>query len=230
MKRVPEPELMIKKEQVLSYSMADFSVGEENFINFIKNYLRVNNIRLSSQDLIVDLGCGPGNITEKLFIQWPEVNIIGIDGSKEMIYEAEAKKHENFKNVHKNLKYICADIKNIDLKDITSKGKISLLVSNSFIHHINKLDDFFYYLKQLSDKGTINFHKDLIRPADENSALKLRAKCSEIYNEVLTNDYYASLKASYRIIELKEKIFKMQLNSMDVIKDSDEYLIMYGKV
>ena len=35
MERIPEPELMEKKEQVISYDEADFSEGEVNLINQI---------------------------------------------------------------------------------------------------------------------------------------------------------------------------------------------------
>ena len=91
MDREPEPELMNKKSQVKAYCAADFSLGENNLIKFISNYLKINNINLSKNDLIVDLGCGPGNISEKLSERWPEVNVLGIDGSKEMIREAESR-------------------------------------------------------------------------------------------------------------------------------------------
>jgi len=81
MDRIPEPELMEKKEQVISYAEADFSEGEVNLINQINHYLLRKNISLGEKDLIVDLGCGPGNISEKLAIQWPNTEVVGIDGS-----------------------------------------------------------------------------------------------------------------------------------------------------
>ena len=59
MERIPEPELMVEKEQVISYDEADFSEGEVNLINQIHYYLLRKNISLSENDLIVDLGCGP---------------------------------------------------------------------------------------------------------------------------------------------------------------------------
>jgi trans-aconitate 2-methyltransferase len=37
---------------------------------------------------IVDLGCGPGNMTAKLQDRWPEARVIGIDSSAEMIDRA----------------------------------------------------------------------------------------------------------------------------------------------
>ena len=33
MERIPEPELMVEKKQVISYDEADFSEGEVNLIN-----------------------------------------------------------------------------------------------------------------------------------------------------------------------------------------------------
>ena len=92
MERIPEPELMVEKEQVISYDEADFSDGEVNLINQINYYLLRKNISLGEKDLIVDLGCGPGNISEKLAIKWPNTKVVGIDGSKEMILRAEYNK------------------------------------------------------------------------------------------------------------------------------------------
>jgi len=231
MERIAEPELMNKKEQVISYDEADFSKGEDELINQIYYYLIKNNISLSDKDLIVDLGCGPGNISEKLSIKWPYTEVVGVDGSVEMIQKAESNKI-NFKNQKKlhNLHYICSDIKYIELGRISPSKEISLLVSNSLIHHITYLDDFFKNIIRLSSNKTVNFHKDLKRPMDKKSALTLKAKCSSKYNNILTKDYYASLRASYTYKELKDFTLEKNLSSLDVFEDGEEYLIVYGKV
>ena len=230
MERIPEPELMSKKEQVISYAEADFSEGEVNLINQINYYLLRKNISLNEKDLIVDLGCGPGNISEKLAIKWPNTEVVGIDGSKEMILMAELKnKIANNQKKLKNLRYVCSDIKNIK-PSFLFKKKISLLVSNSLIHHITHLEDFFNTLRSLSSNMTVNFHKDLKRPLNEESALELKAQCSIKYNEILTNDYYASLRASYTYKELKDYTLKNNLSSLEVFEDGEKYLIVYGNV
>ena len=231
MKRIPEPELMKKKEQVISYDEADFSEGEVKLINQINYYLLRKNISLGENDLIVDLGCGPGNISEKLAIKWPNTEVVGIDGSKEMILRAEHNKEisNNQKNL-KNLRYVCADIKDIKSTNFLLKKKISLLVSNSLIHHITHLEDFFNTIRNLSSNITVNFHKDLKRPLNEKSALELKAQCSKKYNEILTNDYYASLRASYTLKELKNFTLVNDLSSLEVFEDGDKYLIVYGNV
>ena len=55
MDRISEPELMEREDQVNSYSKADFSEGENNFINQINYYLINNNIYFNKQELIIDL-------------------------------------------------------------------------------------------------------------------------------------------------------------------------------
>jgi len=231
MRREAEPELMIRREQVIAYSEGDFSEGENKFIKFINHYLKKNKIKLTSDDLIVDLGCGPGNITEKLSLKWPKTNILGIDGSEEMILKAENNKNKNNSiGALTNLNYLCADIKKIKLQDLTPHKNISLLVSNSLIHHITHVDEFFEFIKNLSTKNTINFHKDLIRPNDEKKAIELKVKCAEEFSKILADDFYASLKASYTKIELKTKILEKNLSSLDLIEEDNKYLIVYGKV
>ena len=231
MERVPEPELMEEKEQVISYDEADFSEGDVNLIKQINHYLLSKDISLGKKDLIVDLGCGPGNISEKLAIKWPNTEVVGIDGSKEMILRAEYNKNTSSnKKELKNLIYICSDIKDIKSNNFLLKKRISLLVSNSLIHHITNLEDFFKIIRSLSSKVTVNFHKDLKRPFNEKTALELKAQCSTKYNEILTNDYYSSLKASYTFKELKNFTLENDLSSLEVFEDGDKYLIVYGNV
>ena len=231
MERIAEPELMNKKEQVNSYDEADFSEGEKNFINQINYYLTKNNIVLGKKDLVIDLGCGPGNISEKLSAKWPQTEVIGIDGSKEMVKKAISnKKYSINQKKLKKLNYICADIKDFELSEITANKEITLLVSNSLIHHITYLEDFFKSIIRISNNQTINFHKDLKRPADEKTALELKNKLSNKYNNTLINDYYASLRASYTYKELKNYTLENNLHSLDVFEDGEQYLIVYGKV
>lgn len=157
--------------------------------------------------------------------------MIGIDGSKEMIRIAELNKRNSSKRDRlRNLYYVCDDIKKLKTNEIYIEKNISLLVSNSLIHHITHLNDFFNCIERLSNNRTINFHKDLKRPNDEKLALELKEKCAEKNNDILTNDYYASLNASYTSKELRNFILENKLTSLEVFEEGDQYLVIYGKV
>jgi len=138
MERVPEPELMEEKEQVISYDEADFSEGEVNLINQINQYLLKKNISLGEKDLIVDLGCGPGNISEKLAIKWPNNEVVGIDGSKEMILRAE---------YNKKISTIC-NLDNINNHKISNGDLITLQLNEGVI-----------YMGQIEDDDSIDKYK-----------------------------------------------------------------------
>ena len=125
---------------------------------------------------------------------------------------------------------MCSDIKDIKLTNFFFKREISLLVSNSLIHHITYLEDFFKTIRNLSSQKTVNFHKDLKRPFNEKTAQKLKVQCSAKHNEILTNDYYASLRASYTFKELKNFTLENDLSSLEVFEDGDNYLTVYGNV
>jgi trans-aconitate 2-methyltransferase len=50
----------------------------------------INRVAAESPRRVVDLGCGPGNLTGLLAQRWPEADVLGIDSSPEMIARAEA--------------------------------------------------------------------------------------------------------------------------------------------
>ena len=50
----------------------------------------VGRIGAEYPDVVVDLGCGPGNLTRRLVARWPKAQILGVDSSPEMIERAVA--------------------------------------------------------------------------------------------------------------------------------------------
>jgi len=49
-------------------------------------------VQATDPGYVVDLGCGPGNLTALLAARWPEAHVLGVDNSVEMIEAARAER------------------------------------------------------------------------------------------------------------------------------------------
>jgi trans-aconitate 2-methyltransferase len=82
---------------------------------------------------VVDLGCGPGNLTAQLVERWPGARVVGLDSSAEMIEKARATTP-------------AAEFRVADLRDwATGADQVDVLVSNATLQwvpgHLELLPD-----------------------------------------------------------------------------------------
>jgi trans-aconitate 2-methyltransferase len=77
---------------------------------------------------VVDLGCGPGNLTETLADRWPTAAIEGLDSSSEMINDARAKT--------KGVEYEVGDVRDFEPGD-----DVDVIVSNALLQWIPGHED-----------------------------------------------------------------------------------------
>jgi trans-aconitate 2-methyltransferase len=72
---------------------------------------------------VVDLGCGPGNLTGLLAERWPQAHVVGLDSSPEMIAAAQA--------LGQGVEYAVAD-----LRDWRPERPVDVLVSNATLQWV----------------------------------------------------------------------------------------------
>ena len=229
MNRVKEPELMDTNEQTEAYAGADFSSSEDSLINGLDKYLHTKKRELDKKSLIIDVGCGPGNISEKLSIRWPSVQVLGIDGSEEML--KIAKKRQNFlaDEINKTfLSYKLASLKSILKNSKCYQFNADILVSNSVLHHVHDPADFWNGLQVLSASSAVHYHRDLKRPETLEQAIYLQETYLPDAPEVLKKDFLASLCAAYTVNEMREQLNKFGLNSFKVSENGEYHLEIYG--
>ncbi len=228
-KRVFEPELMDEPRQVKAYSEADFSSSDENFVTDLGQYLSSIHRSSNSIGLIVDLGCGPGNISELLASRWPSAQILGIDGSREMLKVAETRKNEKKSRMDlKGLNYILSEISLIPFSQEFSGLTADVIVSNSLMHHLHDPKILWKAVKYLSSPGSVVFHRDLRRPLNPDRVSALQRKYFPNAPDILIHDYLASLHAAFTIEEVLIQLRESKLEHLNVVELEDRYLEVVG--
>ncbi|MBW3041686.1 class I SAM-dependent methyltransferase [Prochlorococcus marinus] len=225
MNRTPEPELMKIPSQVRAYADADFSRSDSMVVKGLEKYLKKIGKTLNKNDLILDVGCGPGNICERIAKNWPFVKVVGIDGSKEMLNEAEKKLCKSFSN---NLTYELIEINSIATGEKKFELKADVLVSNSALHHFHDPCRFWNALKKIGKENCIHIHRDLIRPSSLEKAFELKEKYLSNSPEILKKDFYASLKASFTVEEVNQQLVNAGLSQLEVFQVDELYFEIIG--
>ncbi len=229
MDRQPEKALMEDILQVRSYADADFSETDADFISrlqcLVVKYKRIP----QNGDLILDLGCGPGNITERLVTLWPHTYVLGIDGSAEMLRTAQSRALEKFSSqVH--IRYLKLHLSSQNIMHSTIKSSSSLVVSNSLLHHFKESRYFWKVVKSVAKKNSFVFHRDLRRPKSKEAAHLLQEKYASNCSQILKNDYMASLHAAFTLKEVREQLNDAKLPNLNVLSVGDQYLEVFGNL
>jgi trans-aconitate 2-methyltransferase len=73
---------------------------------------------------VVDLGCGPGNLTRLLAERWPGADVLGLDSSASMIEKANAE-------LHQGVRFEVAD-----LRDWQAPEPVDVVVSNATLQWV----------------------------------------------------------------------------------------------
>jgi len=225
MKRTPEPELMQIPSQVKAYADADFSRSDSMVVKGLQKYLKKVGKTLNKNDFILDVACGPGNISKRIAETWPFVKVVGIDGSKEMLNEAGKKLCESFT---KNLTYELIEINSIATGEKHFPLKADVLVSNSALHHFHDPYRFWEALKKLGKNECIHIHRDLIRPNSIEKVFEIQEKHLSTAPEILKSDFHASLKASFTVDEVNQQLVNSGLSQLEVIQVDELYFEIIG--
>ena len=117
----------------------------QKWADYIEKIFKINNIKPS---LVLDLGCGTGNITNILAKRG--YDMIGIDASVDMLNIAS----EKAANDNLNILYLCQDIRNFELYGTVDAVICTLDVLN-YITKPDELKKVFLLVKNYLNKGGI---------------------------------------------------------------------------
>ena len=216
MQRTLEPEeIMDKEENVLAYAKADFSSVNQKFVDaLIKKYPNIK--------IVLDLGCGPGDIPVRLAKALPNVHITAIDASKKMIASAKASVTKARLNNHITL--VRAYLPGLPFKSKT----FDAIISNSILHHLPNPLALWEEIKLLGKNEAAIFITDLVRPNSKEKAREMVECYTANEHPVLKEDFYNSLLAAFTLDEVKAQLIKANLPNLNAEIISDRHWLVSG--
>lgn len=211
---------MDEPEQALAYAMADFSEPDRQFISLFTEQFGPD-----IKGYVLDLGCGPGNISFRFVRAFPDCIVHAIDGSKEMIRIAKTFL-SNSPELVSRLYFIEGILPYIK----PPLDAYDIIINNSLLHHLHEPLVLWNTIKRFSRAGTIVFIRDLKRPSSKKEAQRIVETYSGNEPEILKRDFYNSLLAAFTVEEVKEQLRKAGLGYLEVKTSSDRHLIVYGRL
>ena len=232
MQRSVEPELMDDPLQVLAYAQADFRATDQALVDRLVEVFG-EALGDGPGPRLVDLGCGPGNISFRLAERFPQASVLGLDGAAAMLEVAERELAQRalgcpglvdrpgFAQVH------------LGPERLPYAG-FTAVVSNSLLHHLHDPQALWRHLRQLAAPGAAVYIKDLRRPPNPEAALALQQRHLAAAPPVLQRDYLASLHAAFEPAEVEAQLRVAGLpvgeQGLRVAALDDRYLEVWGRL
>ena len=173
-------------------------------------------IAVENPKRIIDLGCGPGNSTAVLQMQWPEAKLTGLDSSENMI--------ELAKKEYPGIKWIKEDI-----ADWSPHRKYDIIFSNAALQWLSNHDQLFStFVDRLNQSGVLavqvpyHYEKSPLHQAVvEVSKQSQWTKNMDLARGALTQEtasfYYDVLSPLCRKIDIWETTYFHIMNSPKAI-------------
>jgi SAM-dependent methyltransferase len=198
--RVPEPDLVMNDpEKVAAFNRA----GREDGVMapvYLLHAAHVSEV-IKPGDVVVDLGCGPGNQLGLVARLNPETRFIGVDLSDDMIARARTNLYG-------------AGIHNVELRkgDITDLAfledeSVDAVFSTVVLHHLpdkEHLERTFREIRRVLKKGGGVFLSDFGHLRSEESIRIFAHQYADRQPELFTLDYHHSLRAAFHLADFKQ--------------------------
>ena len=220
MERVSETELMEDEEQAKAYAFADFSTPHDLFIDLFRE--KFSDIHPGFNDVVLDLGCGPCDITRRFANAYSDASFHAVDGAAEMLKHASELNQKE--NLSQKIKLIEACLPNLELPQVFYHA----IISNSLLHHLQNPFVLWETIQNHAKPFAHVFVMDLVRPVDEQTVQFLSNEYAANEPDILKRDFENSLRAAYTVKEVRQQLEEMGLIKLQVEEVSDRHMVVYG--
>jgi ubiquinone/menaquinone biosynthesis C-methylase UbiE len=220
MDRVTEPELMDDADQARAYSEADFANPHQAVVaHFTERFGDFDAGR------VIDLACGPADVTTRLARALPRATFLGVDGADAMIELGRARLAREGLDDRVTLEH--AFLPDATLRD---RGPFDAAICTGALHHFHDPGVLWDALRDVSAHGTRVLVQDLTRPASVEAARALVDRYAGNEPDVLQRDYFHSLLAAFTLDEIHAQLERVDFGHFAVDAVSDRHVVVSGRV
>jgi trans-aconitate methyltransferase len=222
LKRVSEEELMDVPLRARAYAEADFSEPNSKFIALFSDKFPAFN-----GQHILDLGCGPADITLRLAARYPQAKATGLDGSGSMLEIARKAILQHSSLAHR------VDVRRWHIgqeENPLGSQAFDAVVSNSLLHHMRDPLDLWKAIRACAAPDAAVLVMDLIRPQSLVEAREIVAKYAGGETEILKVDFLKSLLAAYRPAKVMEQLASIGMDFLHIEVVSDRHFAVLGSM
>lgn len=219
MERVAEPELMDRPAHARAYARADFAEPHDRLIDRFAACFPGARPRQ-----VLDLGCGPGDVSWRFARAHPEATVVGVDASLPMLEEGRRllAGHPEGRRV----RLVAGRLPAGPLR----RHAFDTVIANSLLHHLTDPGVLWSAIREHGAPGAMVFAADLRRPPSAAAAALLVASHAGGEPALLRDDFLASLHAAYRPDEVRAQLDAAGLPELAVDAVGDRHLVAWGRL
>jgi len=208
---------MDEEEQAAAYAAADWSESHGK----IPRYFRDRFPQFGS-GRVIDLGCGPADVTVRFAQAFPEAALLGVDGSDAML--ACGRKHVREVGLETRITLEQRYLPDSALE----KRAFDAVICNSLLHHFADPVEFWRTAALCGKPHAPVLIVDLLRPPDHETAARLVNQHASDAPPVLQRDFIASLHAAYTVDEVRRQLRMADLETFKIDQTDELHFVGWG--
>jgi len=214
MKRVTEPELMIDDDQALAYAEADFAESHQAAVTRFGEAFPA-----FSAGRMLDLASGPADVTIRFARAYPDVQVVGLEGSPPML--ALGLQRVARAGLATRISFEHRVLPDPDLGQL---GTFDAVVCTHSLHHFHDPSVLWSAMRTAAAPGAAVFVQDLFRPETPDAAQAIVDRYTPDEPDVLRRDFYNSLRAAFTPDEIRAQLAAVGFTDVTVAVVSDRQL------
>ncbi len=170
---------------------------------------------------VLDLGAGPGAITQHMASARPHWRVVGLDFAHAMLAFAQGLPQERV-SAH----WLLGDAKACPFPS----QHFDVVCSNSILHQIPEPRLLWDEVKRVAKPGAVIFFRDLFRPDSAEEAGRLVQHYAGDASALLQQQFFRSFLSAFTPEEIAEQLMQAGLHSLHVDAVTDRHVDVWGQL